>query len=669
MRTDTELLAKHVSENDEAAFAELTGRHGAMVYRTCLRVLRSREEAEDASQAAFIVLLRKAKSLSKQGDLAAWLHGVARNVSLRALRVRRHRAKREEAAVVLQEKRNQEDAGVEVAAQLDRALVALPAAQRQAVVLRYLEGHTEKEAAQLAGCPQGTLSQRASRGLAGLRARLLRRGVALSAAALIGALEAEAVAAVPATLMASLAALPQALTAGAAVGAGAASSTGSAAALADGALKAMVLAKVKIAAGVLCAATVLTGTAAVGMKALSGGRTYYVAPGAKDGSGTPDSPFGDAIAAAARLQPGDTLVFRAGTYRCRTNTIVGLGPTRSGRPGQPISFRAHPGERVVVDGTGSDWGFTSNGRSHIVIDGFEIRNDTGYGVKISARSEQRGTTGSHVSVRNCRMIDTKKEGIFAWETPGVVIENCLTRGSLTSQGVSIQHGCNDAIVRRVTSENNALNGIKIRALEGMLVESCLLRNNGRGLEVGGARNCTFRNNVIFGNGWRGPKDSSRYDVVFEGGGKDVDDPGCRDNLFEHNTVVNAIGKDRKLSRLVQVNTGCTRTTFRKNLFYVKRLQVFGFYGDCIRGHVFEDNCVFSTSGQQVYVSGGVGVRTLSEVAAKHGLRAAGTVLDDPLFADLAGGKLELKPGSPAAGLGAALPAGCSFPRATASLKN
>jgi RNA polymerase sigma factor (sigma-70 family) len=661
MRTDAELLAAYASRGEQAAFAELARRHGTMVYRTCLRVLSLREEAEDASQATFIVLLRKARSLSKKGNLAAWLHGVARNVSLRALRARKHRAKREEAAAVLQEKRSREEAA-KLTGELDRALVALPAAQRQAVVLRYLEGRSEREAAELAGCPQGTLSQRASRGLARLRARLSRSGPALSTAALVGALEAEAAAAAPEALLASMAALPQSVATGAAAGAAA----GKAVALAEGTVKAMALAKIKIAAGVLCAATVLGGAAAVSATVLSGGRTYYVAPdGAAGNPGTLERPFGDAVKAAALLGPGDTLVFRAGTYKCRTDSLVGIGPARSGRPGRPVTFRAKRGERVVVDATGSDWGFTSNGRSHVVIDGFEIRNGTGYGVKISARSEEPAVTGSHVTVRNCRILDTRKEGIFAWETPHVLVENCLTRGSKTSQGVSIQLGCDDAVVRRVTSERNALNGLKVRGLKRMLVERCLLRNNGRGLEVAGASNCTVRNNLIFGNGWRGPKDSSRYDVVFEGGGRDVAGRACAGNIFERNTVVNPVGPERKVSRLVQTNTGCTGTTFRENLFYAKGLPVFGFYGDCLEGHVFEKNCVFSTGGGEVFVGGGVGLLKLSDFAAKYATRSAGNVFADPLFVDVAAGKLELKAGSPAAGRGAALPVGCSLPEVPA----
>ncbi len=668
MRSDTELLVAYVSKGDGAAFAELAQRHGEVVYRTCLRVLASREEAEDASQATFLVLLHKARSLSKKGDLAGWLHGVARNVALCALRTRGHRAKREEAAAVLQEDRRRGERDPRVTGQLDLALAALPAVQRQAVVLRYLEGYAEREAAEIAGCPRGTLSQRASRGLAGLRARLSRSGAALSSAALIGALEAEAAVSVPAALLSSLAALPHSLAAGAA--AGAATAGGNAAMLADAALKAMALMKIKIVAGVLCAATVLTGAAVIGVGVLSGGRTYYVAPGgAEDAPGTRARPFGNAIKAAALLEPGDRLVFRAGTYRCRTDAMVGLAPTRDGEPSRPIVFKAHPGESVLIDASGSNWGFTPNGRSHVIIDGFEIRNTTGYGVKISA-GDHGGGTGSDVTVRNCRILDTRDECILAWQTPRVRLENCLARGSRTAHGVSIQAGCDGTIIRRVTSAGNADNGITIRGSRGVLVEQCLIQGNCRGLQLSAAQGCTFSGNVFFNNAWRGPRGSGHFEIMIEGSkGEDLTDTVCRDSIFEANTVAHPGGAKHGLRRLVQVKAGSAATAFRNNVFYARGTAILGFGGDALTGHTFADNCLFSTTGSQVYVGGGVGDLSLSDFANKYGLRAAGNITVAPQFMDVGSGDLHLKAGSPAAGRGATLPVGCSLPAGDAPLES
>jgi len=174
MRTDTEILAEYLASGSEPAFAELVARHGPMVYRTCLRRLGDRHEAEDAAQATFMVLLRRAGAYRREKDLGVWLHGIARRVAAEAWRARSRRTRRQEEAAMVREAQR---AGGEAAAgsparpALDAELAGLPAAQRQAVMLRYLEGRSEAEAAELAGVPQGTLSQRASRGLAGTARR------------------------------------------------------------------------------------------------------------------------------------------------------------------------------------------------------------------------------------------------------------------------------------------------------------------------------------------------------------------------------------------------------------------------------------------------------------------------------------------------------------------
>ncbi len=257
MRTDAKLVAAYAATRDEDAFAELTRRHGVMVYRICMRMLSDSHEAEDASQAVFVVLARKARSLRREVNLAAWLHSVARNVSLRSLQARSRRAKREKEAAMVQAREQQGAVGPEgdrALEWLDQELGSLPAPQRQAVILRYLEDRSQEEAARLAGCPQGTLSKRASRGLERLRQRLAGRGSVLSGVMLVGLLEGEAQGAVPATLLPSLAVASKIAAAGAAAGA-----TGTGVpALAEGALKMMFWAKVKIAAALIGAAVVVS---------------------------------------------------------------------------------------------------------------------------------------------------------------------------------------------------------------------------------------------------------------------------------------------------------------------------------------------------------------------------------------------------------------------------
>jgi formylglycine-generating enzyme required for sulfatase activity len=139
---------------------------------------------------------------------------------------------------------------------LDQELARLSAVLRQAVVLRYLQGNSEKQAAELAACPQGTLSRRASDGIAKLRQRLAKRGVALGGVALASLLTSEASAAVLETLIPSILATVKAAVATTATATGA---TSTAAILAKGAMKAMFIAKVKMVAAVV-AAVVVTGT-------------------------------------------------------------------------------------------------------------------------------------------------------------------------------------------------------------------------------------------------------------------------------------------------------------------------------------------------------------------------------------------------------------------------
>jgi RNA polymerase sigma factor (sigma-70 family) len=256
-RTDSDLMAAYAKACDENAFAELVARHQRMVYRVCLRMLRHHQEAEDAAQAVFLVLLSKASRLTRKGELTGWLYGVARNVCLEALRTR---ARRQEEAMLdenevpaAEECRPDHE---EVMPFLDEELAGLSGVLRQAVVLRYLQGYGQADAAQQAGCSEVTLSVRASRGIERLRQRLAKRGIALSGVALAGLLTSEASAAVPETLLPSILAVVKTA---AATGATATTATSTAAMLAKGAMKAMFIAKVKSVAAVV-AAVIVTGT-------------------------------------------------------------------------------------------------------------------------------------------------------------------------------------------------------------------------------------------------------------------------------------------------------------------------------------------------------------------------------------------------------------------------
>lgn len=262
MQTDGELLTRYARQRDDSAFAELVARHGAMVYRACLRLLGDAHEAEDAAQAAFIVLARKAGSFRPGADLASWLHGIARRAALRTLRDRSRRARHEQEGGGMMRTTTESAPEISEAdrrkllAAVDGELAALPRELRQAVILRYLEGRSQAEAAEIAGCPQGTLGWRASEGLERLRRRLAGRGVTLGAAALTGVLGVEAAATIPQTLVPALAAATKLAAVGAA--------GGKAVLLADGVVRALLWAKLKIAvAGLAAAAAVAAATPAV----------------------------------------------------------------------------------------------------------------------------------------------------------------------------------------------------------------------------------------------------------------------------------------------------------------------------------------------------------------------------------------------------------------------
>ncbi len=179
---DAALLERFVLHRDERAFAALVERHGPLVLGVCRRVLRDAHDAEDAFQATFLVLARKAGSLRRPGSLGPWLHGVAYRTALKA-RARSARCR-------TQEVREHDRAGGDPAEEaawrdlrpvLDDAIDGLPERYRVPFVLCYLEGKTNAEAAEHLCCPRGTIATRLARARDRLRASLGRRGVTLPA--------------------------------------------------------------------------------------------------------------------------------------------------------------------------------------------------------------------------------------------------------------------------------------------------------------------------------------------------------------------------------------------------------------------------------------------------------------------------------------------------------
>jgi RNA polymerase sigma factor (sigma-70 family) len=260
--SDSRLLQQYLTQRDEAAFAGLVHRHGLMVLGVCRRALGDGPDAEDAFQATFLVLVRKAGSIRRRGSVASWLYGVAARVARQArISASRRHAHEIQAPVRPADQEHNRVEGSDLRALLDEELERLPEKYRAPLVLCYLEGRTHEEVAKQLGWPNGTVCGRLARGRELLRGRLVRRGVTLSVPALSAALTAEATAAVPASLCSSIIAAAAQFAAG-----NVTASSGTASApvftLAEGVLRAMYLSKLRTTAAIILILGLL-GTAGV----------------------------------------------------------------------------------------------------------------------------------------------------------------------------------------------------------------------------------------------------------------------------------------------------------------------------------------------------------------------------------------------------------------------
>jgi RNA polymerase sigma factor (sigma-70 family) len=251
--SDAELLERFVAQRDEAAFEVLVWRHGPAVLGVCRRVLRHEEDAEDAFQATFLVLVRKAGAIGRRQAVGSWLYRVAYRVALRAKAGAAKRSALPTAALdVPADERVPDWVWGDLRPVLDDEVNRLPEKYRAPFVLCYLDGLTNEEAARELGCPKGTVLSRLAWARERLRARLARRGLAPSAGLLGTALAADAAAAVPAALVEAT------LQTGMRMAAGEAVVGGPVAALAEGVLRTMLWNKVQIVTGCVLAVAVLT---------------------------------------------------------------------------------------------------------------------------------------------------------------------------------------------------------------------------------------------------------------------------------------------------------------------------------------------------------------------------------------------------------------------------
>jgi RNA polymerase sigma factor (sigma-70 family) len=288
------LLDRFVTQRDMGAFAVLVRRHGPMVMRVCQRVLHNAHDAEDAFQATFIVLMRKAPAIGQRELLANWLYGVASKVAANA----RLQATRRQAHVKCAEPRQLEGAErpsseaswQDIRPVLDEELNRLPAKYRAPVVLHYFEGKTVNETAEQLGWPVGTVQGRLPRAREMLRRRLARRGVGVSVGVL-GVLLSQNVA--PAAVPPVIASSTIQAVSLAAAGKVAAGGALSASTLANATLKGMLWAKLKAYAVAAVAVTTLAAGAYVILKpdrdlvgeyAFANGATHDASPAGNHGT-------------------------------------------------------------------------------------------------------------------------------------------------------------------------------------------------------------------------------------------------------------------------------------------------------------------------------------------------------------------------------------------------
>jgi RNA polymerase sigma factor (sigma-70 family) len=180
--SDGQLLERFHRDGDGAAFALLVQRHGPMVLGACRRVLGNTPDADDAFQVTFLVLVQKAASLGRPDSLAAWLHGVAHRTALkaRANAARRSAVERQTGPMLASEPPDEDLSDPELHAALDEELARLPEKYRAPLVLCYLEGLTNEQAARRLGWRVGSMSYRLARGRELMRRRLDRRGCAIA---------------------------------------------------------------------------------------------------------------------------------------------------------------------------------------------------------------------------------------------------------------------------------------------------------------------------------------------------------------------------------------------------------------------------------------------------------------------------------------------------------
>jgi RNA polymerase sigma factor (sigma-70 family) len=266
-RDDGELLESYLSQREELALELLVRRHGPMVWGVCQRMLHNPQDAEDAFQTTFLVLVRKAQSIHPRAMVANWLYGVAHQTALKARSMISKRKLRETQVTEMPEPiLSEPESWHDLQPILDNELSRLPNDYRVVLILCDLEGQSRKEVAQLLGVPEGTVASRLARARTILAKRFARRGIVLSTSLVTTTLSSGmASVPLPSSVLTSTIEISTLFASGQSIKG---ILSPSVTVLMNGVMKAMIVTKIKTISILLLAIGLTTGVTSVGFEAI-----------------------------------------------------------------------------------------------------------------------------------------------------------------------------------------------------------------------------------------------------------------------------------------------------------------------------------------------------------------------------------------------------------------